>query len=377
MISRLGFKFALSLFLAVAVSVLAISVFSVWREASRYVETRTIEIVGIARVLASASADALAERDRNAALRSFRSIRDMAGVSHVRLEDTDGRIFAEAGSTVVLDRDIAASNERDPIAVLFGRPLTVAVPVRHGGAKAGNLILTAETADVWPRIAGSLVTLFMASLVTIVVGLIAATVITRRMVKPIQRLRNAMIDLRKTQNFATRVAINTDDEVGELTEAFNDLLTQIRKRDQALDAHRASLEDTVTRRTEALAIAKDDAEQANRAKSVFLATMSHEIRTPMNGMLALTELLAEAPLPEREKRYAHTVNRSGAALLSIINDILDYSKIEAGNLTLEWLPCDVRTILTDVLDIFADRAGEKGLALAGHVRVAVPTAVIA
>ena len=114
------------------------------------------------------------------------------------------------------------------------------------------------------------------------------------------------------------------------------MLDQIRSRDTALEEHRAGLERTVEERTRDLADARDVAESANRAKSDFLATMSHEIRTPMNGMLVMAELLAGTAAARRASSATpRRSSRSGQTLLTIINDILDLSKIEAGKLELE------------------------------------------
>jgi two-component system sensor histidine kinase BarA len=111
---------------------------------------------------------------------------------------------------------------------------------------------------------------------------------------------------------------------------------------------------------------------ANRAKSDFLATMSHEIRTPLNGMLVVAELLARGDLPARQLRYAEIISRSGQTLLSIINDILDLSKIEAGKLTLEKGRIDPAQVLGDVLGLFWERAASKNLDLAGALAPDVP-----
>ena len=161
--------------------------------------------------------------------------------------------------------------------------------------------------------------------------------------------------------------------VDYVTKPFN--LAELRARMHAtLRAKR--LQDELGESNRQLEAARVAAEESARAKSEFLANMSHEIRTPMNGVIAMTDLLGQTELTAEQRDFVETIRTSGESLLTIINDILNFSKIESGKMELETRPFDLPLCVEEALDLLAARAGEKKLDLLFQIDETAPAQIV-
>ncbi|MEM7403830.1 MAG: response regulator [Pseudomonadota bacterium] len=209
-------------------------------------------------------------------------------------------------------------------------------------------------------------------LISFIVVLLVSLYISRYLSGPIVQLAAAASRMARGDLDAA-VAIRTTGEVQTLVSSFNTMTQELRESISARDASVDTLTREVAERKRAerelkvyadeLLQAREAAEAADRAKGEFLATMSHEIRTPINGVLGMTELLLHTDLDRNQQRLTRTARRSGQGLLNIVNDVLDFSKIEAGKLELECEPFDLRDLIQELLEMFAEATQSKGVEL--------------
>jgi signal transduction histidine kinase/DNA-binding response OmpR family regulator/HPt (histidine-containing phosphotransfer) domain-containing protein len=368
-------------------------------------------LVSVGSVVAANSKAPLLFDDKGVASETLDTMTAVPYVRYAAIVDSNGDRFGEykeldQAGMALINKDLAAgtaqrsTGELTTIASdgwlaevmhLFSTDdVIVTLPIAHDTEHLGTLYIVAELSPLISQVKWFLVLAGLVLLVSLGLSWLIANSLFKAISKPLCSLTRLIRNISRTGDYCARDIPHSGDEVGELVVGFIDMLGKIKDRDDKLATYSQQLQADVAERTvellnantaleetiEEMRQAKERAEEASRAKSVFLATMSHEIRTPMNGVLGMIELLLGSKLSEQQQRFAETVRRSGETLLGIINDILDFSKIEAGKLSLEEANFSLRDLIDDLGQLFSARAHAKGLELACSVPSDIPEEVM-
>jgi len=290
----------------------------------------------LGQITAETSAPALVAGDAMAAQSPLTALHANADVLSARLSDNQGRTVAS------YNRKGAAPKPQSME--------IIQTPVVSGGQKVGQLTMTVHMPELGPMLPKFIALTGALFFAGVGVALFLARGMAHRVIAPVERLSEAMHEVAASGSFEP-VHVQADDQLfRSLTESFNHLLGKLGEREA--DLKRAMQE---------LVEARDAANAANVLKTQFLANMSHEIRTPLNGVLAMAEVMGMGELAQVQRERLDVIRQSGGLLLSVLNDVLDLSKIEAGKLTILVDDFDLERTIRPAVGGFEAMAQAKGL----------------
>ena len=321
-----------------------------------------------AAIVGQNSMAALSFNDGNDARQTLTSLRADPHVVDACIFGTDGKVFAtyshKEGVEAVVPASVPAVGYQ-----FANQHLAVAEMVKLDGHEIGTVYVRSDLGELHDRITRYAMTLAGVFCAAAGLALFLASRLQRFIANPIQHLAETAQVVSTQRNYSVRAVKESTDELGQLIDVFNEMLTQIQIRDAGLKSHQDHLEEQVAQRTEQLqrmntelTTAKDRAEAASRAKSNFLANMSHEIRTPMTAIVGYSDLMLEPDQTLSDRQDClQIIRRNGRHLMALINDILDISKIEADKMTVERIPCDLPNLVIDVASLMRPKMVDKGL----------------
>ncbi|MGK2859269.1 MAG: response regulator [Thermoanaerobaculia bacterium] len=294
----------------------------------------------IARITGEQCIAGLAFEDRNETVRTLEKLGSVSEIDGAWVFDAKGQSFATWGR----GEPVAVTRIDAGTARFIGSHLQLSEPIEYQGEHYGTIHLAVSAEPLRTRIIEHLLVIAGLTVILVASASFAALRLERFITGPILELAQATREISERHDYSLRVAKVSDDELGELSEGFNEMLAQIERRQHE----------------------RDEADQRTREKSQFLANMSHELRTPLNAIIGFSDILRArlaGRLNEKELKFVENIHSSGEHLLGLVNDILDLSKIEAGRMEMNTERFSIDTAIDGVTSLMRGISTRRNITL--------------
>ena len=329
-------------------------------EVNSYYDATILRLSSMSKIVGISSSASLSFDDKLTAESLLSALKGEKDIRYAALYDVQGKPFAIfKGESAGLDRDyskaVAGYIAGESLGIhhtLSAESITVTSDISFDGSIIGYIQISSSLTPLYSYVKKFLLMTIILLTVGLAIVYWLAGRLQRQFTDPIAAMVSGMENIAQTKNYDLQLKVYSDDEFGRLTNDFNFMLQQLKKRDIKLEA-----------KTQEAVLLAIKAEQASQSKSRFLANMSHEIRTPLNGIIGLHRRLDKLQLPPEAIAYLTNAQQASNDLLSLLNDILDLSKMEADSLQLESSSVHTESFIQSTLISLTPQVEEKGIRL--------------